>query len=549
MKLSFQIKLFISLIIMFLSLFSVFASYYYLEAGRRVYQEMVVRTRVQSDLISVMPELRSAVIHRDLQKIKRFMDNIVPLSDASFIVIGDNKINHLYHSVSQEKVGTPLVGGDNDEVLRGKTVTTCRRGGLGISLRSKSPVFDDQGNVAGIVSVGYLKSDIDNITLSKVCNAFIILFLLLVSLFIYCWFFTRSIKKQMFSLEPREIGLLVRQQKAMLESIFEGVIAIDDQLRVIVVNKAAQHLLGINGTGNSLSGKKIHQLIKPVSFFDPPVMLENDTHDEICRFNQLTVIASRIRIILEDKLQGWVITFRDRQEIESLTTRLSQVNGYLENLRVMHHEQLNQTTVISGLLQSGRYQEAINYIQLQSEHAQSVLDFISAQFASPMLCGLLLGKVSRAREKGVELIFDPTSELLHPFHGLPESELISVIGNLLDNAIEATQQVDPLHRTIEVLIVGGNGELIIEVADNGIGIPPALKDHLFERGITSKNSEGHGIGLSLIHSFVTQAGGVIEVADNPGGGTIFSVFIPERPADPPDPWLPGSALTKDNAYA
>ena len=244
MKLSFQIKLFISLIIMFLSLFSVFASYYYLEAGRRVYQEMVVRTRVQSDLISVMPELRSAVIHRDLQKIKRFMDNIVPLSDASFIVIGDNKINHLYHSVSQEKVGTPLVGGDNDEVLRGKTVTTCRRGGLGISLRSKSPVFDDQGNVAGIVSVGYLKSDIDNITLSKVCNAFIILFLLLVSLFIYCWFFTRSIKKQMFSLEPREIGLLVRQQKAMLESIFEGVIAIDDQLRVIVVNKAAQHYLG-----------------------------------------------------------------------------------------------------------------------------------------------------------------------------------------------------------------------------------------------------------------------------------------------------------------
>ncbi len=535
MKLSFQIKLFISLMVMFLLLFSIFALYYYLEAGRRVYQEMGSRTRVQSDLISVMPELRAAVIQRDLQKIKRFMSHITPLSDASFIVIGDNKINHLYHSVSQEKVGTPLVGGDNDEVLRGKTVTTWRRGGLGISLRSKAPVFDDQGKVVGIVSVGYLKSDIDNITLSKVVNAFIILALLLVILFIYSWFFTRSIKKQMFSLEPREIGLLVRQQKAMLESIFEGVIAIDDQLRIIVVNKAAQQLLGINGTEHTLTGKSIHQLIKPVTFFDPPVMLENDTHDEICHFNQLTVIASRVRILLEDKLQGWVITFRDRQEIESLTTRLSQVNGYLENLRVMHHEQLNQTTVISGLLQSGRYQEAINYIQLQSEHAQSVLDFISAQFASPMLCGLLLGKVSRAREKGVELVFDPTSELLQPFHGLPESELISVIGNLLDNAIEATQQVDPLQRMIEVLIVAGNGELIIEVADNGIGIPVALKDHLFERGITSKNCEGHGIGLSLIHSFVTQAGGVIEVAENTGGGTIFSVFIPERPLDLTDP--------------
>ncbi len=535
MKLSFQIKLFISLMVMFLLLFSVFALYYYLEAGRRVSQEMGVRTRVQADLISAMPELRSAVIQRDLQKIKHVMSNIVPLSDASFIVIGDNKINHLYHSVSQEKVGTPLVGGDNDEVLRGKTVITCRRGGLGISLRSKAPVFDNLGNVVGIVSVGYLKSDIDNITLSKAVNAFIILSLLLVSLFIYSWFFTRSIKKQMFSLEPGEIGLLVRQQKAMLESIFEGVIAIDDQLSVIVVNKAAQLLLGINGTEKALTEKKIHQLIKPVTFFDLPVMLENDTHDEICHFNQRTVIASRVRIWQEDKLQGWVITFRDRQEIESLTARLSQVKCYLENLRIMHHEQLNQTTVISGLLQSGRYQEAINFIQLQSEHAQSVLDFISAHFASPMLCGLLLGKVSRAREKGVELIFDPTSELLQPFHGLPESELISVIGNLLDNAIEATQQVDPLHRRIEVLIAGGDGELIIEVADNGVGIPPELKDHLFERGITSKDSEGHGIGLYLVHSFVTQAGGVIEVTENPGGGTLFSVFIPERPSDLTDP--------------
>ncbi|MFC6361157.1 sensor histidine kinase [Tatumella punctata] len=534
MKMSFQIRLFISLIIVFLLLFSLFAVYYYLEAGRRIYQEVSVRTRVQSDLISVMPDLRRSVANSNLQEITDFMDKIVLLSDASFIVIGDNKINHLYHSVNKEKVGTPLIGGDNDEVLGGKTVTTWRRGGMGISLRSKSPVYDNNGNITGIVSVGYLKSELDNITFSKVFNAFIILFLMLVSLFIYSWFFTRSIKKQMSCLEPREIGLLVRQQKAMLESIYEGVIAVDDQLKVIVVNKAAQLLLGIKGEHNSLNGKNIHQLIKPVTFFDRTVMLENDTHDEICLFNQLTVIASRVRILLENKLQGWVITFRDRQEIESLTTRLSQVNGYLENLRIMHHEQLNQTAVISGLLQSGHYREAIDYIQLQSEHAQGVLDFISAQFASPMLCGLLLGKVSRAREKGIALVFDPGSHLLLPFRGLPESELISVIGNLLDNAIEATGHMDPSRRIIEVLILAGKDELIIEVADRGVGIPEMMVDRLFDREMTSKDGAEHGIGLYLVSSFVTQAGGVIEVTDNPGGGTVFSVFIPDIPEAQPD---------------
>ena len=320
----------------------------------------------------------------------------------------------------------------------------------------------------------------------------------------------------------------------MLESIYEGVIAVDDQLKVIVVNKAAQLLLGIKGEHNSLNGKNIHQLIKPVTFFDRTVMLENDTHDEICLFNQLTVIASRVRILLENKLQGWVITFRDRQEIESLTTRLSQVNGYLENLRIMHHEQLNQTAVISGLLQSGHYREAIDYIQLQSEHAQGVLDFISAQFASPMLCGLLLGKVSRAREKGIALVFDPGSHLLLPFRGLPESELISVIGNLLDNAIEATGHMDPSRRIIEVLILAGKDELIIEVADRGVGIPEMMVDRLFDREMTSKDGAEHGIGLYLVSSFVTQAGGVIEVTDNPGGGTVFSVFIPDIPEAQPD---------------
>lgn len=129
-------------------------------------------------------------------------------------------------------------------------------------------------------------------------------------------------------------------------------------------------------------------------------MLKNDTHDEICRFNELTVIASRVRIMLENSLQGWVITFRDRNEIDSLSAQLSQVKRYVDNLRIMRHEQLNCMTTLSGLLHMGRYNEAIDYIQAQSEHAQELLDFISSRFSSPTLCGLLLGKAARAGEKG-----------------------------------------------------------------------------------------------------------------------------------------------------
>ena len=121
---------------------------------------------------------------------------------------------------------------------------------------------------------------------------------------------------------------------------------------------------------------------------------------------------------------------------------------------------------------------------------------------------------SRAREKGVELNFDPTCRLDRPFLALPEEALISIIGNLLDNAIEATQRSPLPHAPVEVLIKLSEQELIIEVADQGVGIKPEIRDRIFERGITTKTRGDHGIGLYLIESYVTQAGGAIEVADN-----------------------------------
>ena len=513
MKVSFQIKLFISLTAFFSVLFVLLGGYYYIDVEKQLYMEMSTRAKIQAEEIAIIPVLRENVARKDISAITNFMHKIAARSDASFIVFAD-------------RVGTLLVGGDNEEVLKGKTTTTIRQGGLGISLRSKAPIFSDDGQVVGIVSVGYLTSYLDTITVSKAVNILLAAVLLLVALFVFSWFFTRSIKKQIFSLEPREIGLLVRQQKAMMESIYEGVIAIDDHLRIEVINQAARKLLGLNQPARQLRGQPIGQVIAPVPFFSPQTMLQRDTHDEICRFNDLTVIASRVRIMLEDSLQGWVITFRDRNEIDTLSAQLSQVKRYVDNLRIMRHEQLNRMTTLSGLLHMGRYEEAIGYIQAQSEHTQELLDFISSRFHSPTLCGLLLGKASRAREKGVQLSFDPACRMASPFAPLAEAELISIIGNLLDNAIEATQRAPLPHEAVEVLIKLNARELIIEVADRGVGITPALRERIFERGITTKTCGDHGIGLYLIDSYVSQAGGTIEVADNMPRGAIFSLFIP-----------------------
>ncbi|AIR04874.1 histidine kinase [Cedecea neteri] len=535
MKVSFQIRLFIYLVAFFSVLFAMLGTYYYFDVGRQLYQEMSTRARMQAEDIALIPSLRESVEKKDIPAIHDFMQKLVIHSDASFIVIGDEHGIHLYHSAHADRVGKTLVGGDNEEVLRGKSITTLRQGGLGLSLRSKAPIFDQHGKVIGIVSVGYLKSYLDDVTSGKVINILLAAVILLLALFVFSWYFTRSIKKQMFSLEPRQISLLVRQQKAMMESIYEGVIAIDSRSQIEVINKAAKKLLALEQPSREIRGKQISEVIEPVTFFDPQVMLARDTHDEICAFNDLSVLASRVRIELEGVLQGWVITFRDRKDIDSLSFQLSQVKRYVDNLRIMRHEQLNRMATLAGLLHMARYDDAKRYIKAQSEHAQEVLDFVSARFCSATLCGLLLGKYARAREKGVSLAFDPACSMTRMPSNVPESELISIIGNLLDNAIEATQRAEGEHQPVEVYIVMNDRELVIEVADHGVGIAPELRDHIFTPGVTTKTHGDHGLGLHLIASYVALAKGTVEVSDNLPSGTVFSVFIP-------DVVVPGSDL-------
>ncbi|WP_413723062.1 ATP-binding protein [Sodalis sp. RH24] len=525
-RISFHIKLFISLIVFFSLLLTLIGIYYYYDLDKQLYAEIGARAQVQAREIAMIPSLIDAVKIKDIAAIAALMDTLAQRSDASYIVIGDQQGLHLYHSRYPEQVGKSMIGGDNSEVLAGKNIISIRKGGLGISLRSKAPIFDKHNNIIGIVSIGYLKTHIDTLSTGKLVNILLVALLLLLALFIFSWWFSNTMKKQMFSLEPREIGLLVRQQKALLESIFEGVIAIDKEYRIAQINRAAKLLLSLSATSRELRGRPLSAVIKPIAFLAEHTMLAGDTHDEICLFNDVTVIASRVRIMLEGKLQGWVISFRDQKDIDSLSIQLSQVKRYADNLRILRHEQLNWTATLAGLLHMKRYDEAIHYIEAQSESAQEILDFISARFCSPALCGLLLGKYAGAREKGVQLLFDPACHLTRIPPRLRDTELMSVVGNILDNAIEATLQREGEHYPIEVYIVGGDRELVIEIADQGIGIAQDNVERIFTFGVTTKLHGDHGLGLHLVASYVHHAGGAIEVSANHPYGTVFSVFIP-----------------------
>lgn len=535
-RLSFQVKLFLSLVLFSCLLLALLGTILFHFIDRQLHHDLGQRARVQASEIALMPGLAEKVARRDIAGIAALIQPLRNQSDASYIVIGDTQEHHLYHSESPERLNLPMIGGDNAEVLQGKTIISVRKGGIGVSLRSKAPILNAEHQVIGIVSVGYLTSYIANINVSLLWQASLYGVALLLLLFIFSWMFSRNLKKQMFWLEPKDIALLVLQQKALLEAMYEGVFAVNAERQLILINHAARELLDIQQSESELLGKPLDAVLQiPAAFLRQH---EVKTHDHVTVLNQRQVIVNRVAIELEPgEPGGWVCSFRDKNDINTLSSQLSQVKRYADNLRIMRHEQLNWTATLVGLLQMQRYDDAMRYIHAQSAGAQQVLDFVSARFTSPALCGLLLGKYVSAREKGVELKFDPACQLSRIPAALSETALMSVIGNLLDNAVDATLNATTPAAPIELYISGRNQELLIEVADQGCGIDDSIKPHLFEQGVTSKPSSEddmfgaeHGIGLYLAAGYVQQAGGSIEISDNSPQGTIFSVFIPFQPA-------------------
>ncbi|MCE9990441.1 sensor histidine kinase [Enterobacter asburiae] len=538
-RLPFQVKLFLSLVFFSCLLLALLGGILFHFIDRQLHHDLGQRARVQASEIALMPGLAENVAARDITGIARLIQPLRNESDASYIVIGDTREQHLYHSESPERLNLPMIGGDNAEVLKGKTIISVRKGGIGVSLRSKAPIFNAQHQVIGIVSVGYLTSYIANINARILWQAGLYGAGLLLLLFLFSWVFTRNLKKQMFRLEPKDIAQLVLQQKALLEAMYEGIFAVNDEKRLILINRAARELLDIHQSEKALIGKPLEEVLHtPPGFFSQRyASVSSGSHDQIAVLNHREVIVNRVAIEVEPGLEsGWVYSFRDKNDINTLSSQLSQIKRYADNLRIMRHEQLNWTATLVGLLQMKRYDDAIRYIQAQSDGAQRVLDFVSARFTSPALCGLLLGKYVSAREKGVELLFDPACQLSKMPLAINETELMSVIGNLLDNAVDATLKA-PAPAPVELYISDRNQELLIEIADRGCGVDDAMKPHLFRQGFTSKPDAGdeitgseHGIGLFLVAGYVDKAGGSIEIVDNAPQGTIFTVFIPFQPS-------------------
>lgn len=522
---TFEVRLFSLLLAVSAVLLFVVGSYVAHAMQESLYAQMGQHAEVQARQIAAIPELVHAVRRRDLEEIAHIAITMKDRTDASFIVVGDEKGRRLYHP--QSPVGTPMQGDDNTPVLvDGHSEVTLRQGSLGFGMRGKAPIKDEIGHIIGVVSVGYLQEVMFSRIVAQRGPLTMFLTFALGILFLSAWFFARSIKHQMLDMEPGEISRLVRQQEAVFDSIMEGVVALDGRDRVTAINHAAREIIGDERESGAIIGQSFADLVGNASYATGEGA-GRELRDEVVLFNHVQVIVNRLPIVVDGKNQGWVISFRRKDDISSLSRQLSQIKRYADNLRVVRHEHMNWISTLSGLLEMRYYDEALQLAKMQSETQQRVLDYISGTFVNPHVCGLLIGKYYRARELGLELVFEPGCRLAELPQVLKISEWMSIIGNLLDNAFDAALAMEERNQCITFLMMDSANDIVIEVADTGCGIDVRLRDSLFERGVSSKPGGERGIGLYLVKTFVEQTGGAITIEDNEPRGTVFSVFIPK----------------------
>ncbi len=438
---------------------------------------------------------------------------------VDFIVVFDMNGIRLTHPV-EENIGKKFVGGDESRALSGQQYISEARGTLGISIRAFSPVFH-AGRQIGAVCVGSTINEISK-EMYKKTQQFTPFILIALFLGIYCaYMLAANIKKEILGLEPNEIALLFKEKEAILENVKEGIITLNENGNLIQYNKEAARILGLTGKNMNMNF---------IEYFEENNLYSslNDTKgsdDFEVKIRPGVTILCRYNILRNDKnkIIGQVINFRDLTEVKKMADELTGIKKMAWSLRAQNHEFMNKLHTISGLIQLEEYDEALKYISKTANSGNDIAGIITRKIKSVNIAALLLAKYYKAEEMRISLEIDKQSYLNGVDNLINDEDLGSVIGNLIENSIDAVN-VDGTGK-IFFKILGNNDKLIVDVKDNGPGIPDDIVGKIYERSFSTKSGQ-RGYGLYIVKTIIENANGSISLSTD--GGTAWHIEIPKK---------------------
>ncbi|MEY8217400.1 MAG: sensor histidine kinase [SAR324 cluster bacterium] len=478
-----------------------------------------------SKTVSLTTVVHEGLKNKNSTQIQLYAESVRKATGARFVVVGDHEGRRYSHPVP-ERIGKLMVGGDNPRALeRGEAYVSKAVGTLGPSMRGKVPIFANSGKVIGVVSVGYLQETVESVTEGYLQRVLLWVFGLFLLGGIGTWLIARNVKQSIFGLEPVEIARLFRERNAILDSIREGVVAINDKGQVTMLDHEAAKILKIppeSGIGTSIES------ILPQTRMLEVLKSGEEQFDQEMIIGGIEVIVNRVPIWQNGRVAGVVSSFRRKDEIDRMAQELTQIQEYSEVLRTQTHEYSNKLHTLAGLIQLGSHQEALDLIGRETSGYQELLGTLAETVPEPLLSAIILGKYNRAQELRINFQLDPESRMIDIPKKINREKIVTILGNLLENALEAAQENTSGKRTVLLSMTDFGNDLIFEVEDSGSGIEDESVDLSLQHGFTTKSGTGRGIGLSLVHENLKYLGGHLTVVRSSLGGMRFTIYIPKH---------------------
>ncbi len=459
--------------------------------------------------------------------LQRLADQVLQGTGVLFVVITNERGLRLTHPNPAE-LGK-MVSTEPVAAMTGREEVIQETGTLGPSVRAKVPVLEpDSTRVIGQVSVGMSTSTVYGLVRGERRLALLTGGPALLTGLVLSALLARRWRRQTLNLQPTEMTEMVRNQEAVLHGIGDGVLAADTAGNTTFVNDEARRLLEIGPA----AGLPVDQIGLTPRVLD--VMRAADPTPTLATVGERVLVVSARPVSRAGRELGTVLVVRDRTDVESLTRQLDAVRLMSTVLRAQRHEYANRLHLLYGLLQNGNQDEASVYLEelLGSGPLGAALPGIDA-IRDTYLQAFLAAKAAGVRESGVSLRIGPNTAV--PGELTIPVDVTTVLGNLLDNGIDAARAGASADKLVEVELVQDNSTLYITVADSGDGVAPDLEAQIFEEGTSTKPQSdlpgGRGIGLTVSRQIARALGGDLRLSapGRPGAPLSGAEFIAVLP--------------------
>ncbi|MFE5591271.1 ATP-binding protein [Streptomyces sp. NPDC056549] len=469
--------------------------------------------RLAADLTGSRPSARGPV--------QAEAERIRTSTGAEYVVVMDTRGVRWSHT-DPAQIGR-VVSTDPSAVLAGNEVMEIDSGTLGRSARGKAPLRDAGGRIVGAVSVGIEYDSVRDRLLAAIPGLLAYAGGALAAGALAAYLISRRLQRQTHDLAFSDISALLAEREAMLHGIREGVVALDRHGSVRLMNDEAQRLLGV---GPEAAGRPLDEVLGGGRTAD--VLAGRVTGEDL-----LTVRGHRVLIAnrMPTDDGGAVATLRDRTELERLGRELDSTRGLIDALRAQDHEHANRLHTLLGLLELEMHEEAVEFVTEVVGVHRATAEQVTEKVHDPLLAALLVGKATVAAERAVSLRLAPDSLL--PDRLVDPRELVTVVGNLVDNALDAVAGTPGAR--IEVSFRAEGRTVVLRVSDSGPGVPEDRRELIFTEGWTTKALPSHGkrgLGLALVRRLAERRGGTAGVVDGSEGGAVFTVVLPDALTDP-----------------